>query len=64
MKFVPRCLGWLAGIALVSAGAALAQVQEDARQAQPNILLLYADDWRHDTLGVAGHPIEIGRAHV
>ena len=57
MKFVPMCMRWLAGIALVSAGAALAQVQGDARQAQPNILLLYADDWRHDTLGVAGHPI-------
>ncbi|MCM2374168.1 sulfatase family protein [Aporhodopirellula aestuarii] len=24
---------------------------------QMNILLLYADDWRHDTLGVAGNPI-------
>ena len=22
-----------------------------------NVVLLYADDWRHDTLGVAGHPI-------
>lgn len=22
-----------------------------------NILLLYADDWRHDTLGAAGHPV-------
>jgi arylsulfatase len=22
-----------------------------------HILLLYADDWRHDTLGVAGHPV-------
>ena len=22
-----------------------------------NILLLYADDWRHDTLGSAGHPV-------
>ena len=22
-----------------------------------NILILYADDWRHDTLGCAGHPI-------
>lgn len=21
-----------------------------------NTLVLYADDWRHDTLGVAGHP--------
>lgn len=22
-----------------------------------NVLVLYADDWRHDTLGVAGHPL-------
>ncbi|NDD63950.1 MAG: DUF4976 domain-containing protein [Acidobacteria bacterium] len=22
-----------------------------------NIIVLYADDWRHDTLGVAGHPV-------
>ncbi len=22
-----------------------------------NIVVLYADDWRHDTLGAAGHPI-------
>lgn len=28
-------------------------------QAKParNIVVLYADDWRHDTLGVAGHPV-------
>lgn len=24
---------------------------------KPNILILYADDWRHDTLGAAGHPV-------
>ncbi len=24
---------------------------------RPNILILYADDWRHDTLGAAGNPI-------
>lgn len=24
---------------------------------RPNILLLYADDWRHDTLGAAGNPV-------
>ena len=23
----------------------------------PNIVLLYADDWRHDTLGCAGNPV-------
>ncbi|WP_343192835.1 sulfatase [Coraliomargarita sinensis] len=33
-------------------------LRERPEQAQkPNILILYADDWRHDTLGVAGHPI-------
>lgn len=26
------------------------------RPSRPNVLVLYADDWRHDTLGVAGHP--------
>lgn len=26
-------------------------------QEQMNVLVLYADDWRHDTLGVAGNPI-------
>jgi len=25
--------------------------------AKPNVLILYADDWRHDTLGVAGSPV-------
>ncbi len=25
--------------------------------AAPNVVVLYADDWRHDTLGVAGHPV-------
>ncbi len=24
---------------------------------QPNIVILYADDWRHDTLGIAGNPV-------
>lgn len=30
---------------------------EDLRSSPPNILLLYADDWRHDTLGCAGNPV-------
>ncbi len=30
---------------------------QNAPRTRPNILILYADDWRHDTLGVAGHPI-------
>lgn len=29
----------------------------DIRSKPLNVLLLYADDWRHDTLGCAGHPI-------
>jgi arylsulfatase A-like enzyme len=29
----------------------------DSSDAPMNILLLYADDWRHDTLGVAGNPV-------
>jgi arylsulfatase len=28
-----------------------------AEERRPNILLLYADDWRHDTLGCAGNPV-------
>ncbi len=29
-----------------------------AAESKPlNILVLYADDWRHDTLGAAGHPV-------
>lgn len=32
-------------------------VQSQAQQRRPNILILYADDWRHDTLSVAGNPV-------
>jgi arylsulfatase A-like enzyme len=28
-----------------------------AQTQRPNILILYADDWRHDTLGIAGNPV-------
>ncbi len=44
----------LASLALVSALATHA-IAADERPL--NILLLYADDWRYDTLGVAGHPV-------
>jgi arylsulfatase A-like enzyme len=27
------------------------------KAAKPKVLVLYADDWRHDTLGAAGNPI-------
>jgi arylsulfatase A-like enzyme len=29
----------------------------DAATGPLNVLLLYADDWRHDTLGIAGNPV-------
>ena len=37
--------------------AARPETRGHAQGAPRNILLLYADDWRHDTLGAAGHPI-------
>lgn len=40
---------------LVSAACSSNATAEDAKPM--NILVLYADDWRHDTLGVAGNPI-------
>ncbi|WP_367871621.1 sulfatase [Luteolibacter sp. Populi] len=35
----------------------LGAVAGTGEAARPNILLLYADDWRHDTLGCAGNPV-------
>ena len=41
--------------------ATIASENEEASTASgdtpPNILVLFADDWRHDTLGVAGNPV-------
>ncbi len=36
---------------------ALTGIAAGAEAKRPNILLLYADDWRHDTLGCAGNPV-------
>ncbi len=46
-------------VALLWLAAALpAQAAEPVAAMPPsNVLLLYADDWRHDTLGCAGHPV-------
>jgi len=33
------------------------EVEEEEERGPMNILLFYADDWRHDTLGAAGNPI-------
>jgi len=43
-------------IAILSASVPAAQ-REAPHRSRPNILLLYADDWRHDTLAAAGHPV-------
>lgn len=37
--------------------AAAIAAEDDSAVAPMNILLLYADDWRHDTLGVAGNAV-------
>jgi len=36
---------------------AVPRISHAAAERPPNILLLYADDWRHDTLGCAGNPV-------
>jgi arylsulfatase len=47
-----------ARIAWLLLALTLMAVESDAAAAKPsNILLLYADDWRDDTLGSAGHPV-------
>ena len=53
---MPGPLGLLITLMVLAASAPRAQAP-GSRQAGPNILLLYADDWRHDTLGAAGHPV-------
>ena len=43
--------------ALVAGEINVASAIDDSAKKPLNILLLYADDWRHDTLGVAGNAI-------
>lgn len=50
-----KSLGLSVVLAVVLGSAVRAQ--EPTPRRAPNILLLYADDWRHDTLGAAGHPV-------
>jgi arylsulfatase len=66
-QFVRRCTAivlatataTLAGCASVDASSAHVDrsVNEPLNNERLNIVLLYADDWRHDTLGCAGNPI-------
>lgn len=50
-----RLLGCL--LLMLGCAGLSAQAQPAATPPRPNILILYADDWRHDTLGIAGNPI-------
>lgn len=42
---------------LVALIGSMTLVAADRPAAPLNVVVLYADDWRHDTLGLAGHPI-------
>jgi arylsulfatase len=52
-----RAIGLVAALAVLGGAMPAAPRGAPSQSARPNILLLYADDWRHDTLGAAGHPI-------
>lgn len=52
------CLCQLLGILELGVVGSAAAAHSAEPEAKPmNILVLYADDWRHDSLGVAGNPI-------
>jgi arylsulfatase len=51
-----NCL-WLSGLAALMPLPVAGQARRAAARPRPNLVLLYADDWRHDTLGLAGHPV-------
>ena len=54
---VPLLVPMLAAFVGLTLGCA-STTRESADHAAPlNIVLLYADDWRHDTLGCAGNPV-------
>lgn len=48
---------WLTVLCVLIAVPGVRLPAQPGATGRPNILLLYADDWRHDTLGAAGHPI-------
>lgn len=52
-----RRLPSLLVVVLVAAVAMPVRAERASAAARPNILILYADDWRHDTLGCAGNPV-------
>lgn len=60
-KLTTILFGCLAALSLLTGNHSVfaASIDGDANAGQPpmNILVLYADDWRNDTLGVAGNPV-------
>jgi arylsulfatase len=54
---VPFLIFLLAAFTSMSLGCASGTREGPTHPAPLNIVLLYADDWRHDTLGCAGNPI-------
>jgi len=44
-------------ISMMATNPVSAASDDPSATARMNILVLYADDWRHDTLGVAGNPV-------
>lgn len=55
---LPPFFAALRVLAPVAAAGCLAAIVTASAAAKPlNIVVLYADDWRHDTLGAAGHPV-------
>lgn len=49
--------GWLSVLVVLLAAARGWAVEPASGDKRPNILVLYADDWRHDTLSCAGNPV-------
>ncbi len=47
----------LAAVASTHSTSTTAAAEENLHSEPMNVLVLYADDWRHDTLGIAGNPV-------
>jgi arylsulfatase len=54
-NWIQRAGLWMFFGLLVAAATNVHAQRNSVPKTKPNILVLYADDWRHDTLGVAGN---------
>lgn len=59
MRAVYKALAQLLGLLILLGTLIIHSMSHPAQRAaqRPNILLLLADDWRHDTLGIADNPV-------